>query len=600
MTKAGTYSKETMSHYPVPPRRSPATRSIQLTSYTEDTSPVDYICALERTAGRIQRAAVQLQNPRQAEQAASPPLAHYPPSYSNNNQPAAAWTLKLEFTTPEAASTAYAAVAESITTNSTSSPVTSPYPMVPGGFVTAERLSCFVLEDGDIFVNPRDLTNIARGDWSAPTHHAQSGSLSSNSLAPTQSLPIAAPVGAQPSTRYSRGDVLNSASPSTTAYSTLRTGNSSTLYSQMNNGMALGLGYEGGHVRAYSFSSEDGGYTSSSSSLVSSTTASSNERTSPYLSHLRSASSSLDTGFGGPYGHIGYTVGNSGRFAMGDRGVSIQTPGVLDDFDALALSMSNLDVATPIAGTNKQPAPWQLDIDLDRDEPRRKETLKPAPTPIVSAEEKDSVNQPATTTTFASRSAVASYSGALRKSLPNETTNKNSPVVNVSKTSTVAHHHHHHSDARSESSSTTTHTKHSTSSSSSTKSRLANTAHHSNSSPGARNNASHPSSGTHHRKAPRQDKRLYATDPHQGPRPTDWMLSPETLASREARDARFAEIVKLGLAKGRTKAGWAQARRPGKRDRDAAKAKLREMEEEKERERLRALLGEDEKKLTTA
>jgi len=30
-------------------------------------------------------------------------------------------------------------------------------------------------------------------------------------------------------------------------------------------------------------------------------------------------------------------------------------------------------------------------------------------------------------------------------------------------------------------------------------------------------------------------------------------------------------MVSLGLAKGRTKAGWAQARRPGKRDRDAAK-----------------------------
>jgi hypothetical protein len=70
------------------------------------------------------------------------------------------------------------------------------------------------------------------------------------------------------------------------------------------------------------------------------------------------------------------------------------------------------------------------------------------------------------------------------------------------------------------------------------------------------------------------------------------MLSEETLKTREARDARFMQVVALGLAPGRTKAGWAQARRPGKRDRDAAKAKLREMEEEKERERLKALLGE--------
>jgi hypothetical protein len=90
-----------------------------------------------------------------------------------------------------------------------------------------------------------------------------------------------------------------------------------------------------------------------------------------------------------------------------------------------------------------------------------------------------------------------------------------------------------------------------------------------------------------------QDKRLYATDPHKGPRPTDWMLSDETLKSRAVRDARFMQIVSAGLAHGRTKAGWTQARRPGKRDRDAAKAKLREMEEEKERERLRQLLGED-------
>jgi hypothetical protein len=90
-----------------------------------------------------------------------------------------------------------------------------------------------------------------------------------------------------------------------------------------------------------------------------------------------------------------------------------------------------------------------------------------------------------------------------------------------------------------------------------------------------------------------QDKRLYVTDPHKGPRPTDWMLSEETLKSRAARDARFMQIVATGLAPGRTKAGWTQARRPGKRDRDAAKAKMREMEEEKERERLRQLLGED-------
>ena len=57
---------------------------------------------------------------------------------------------------------------------------------------------------------------------------------------------------------------------------------------------------------------------------------------------------------------------------------------------------------------------------------------------------------------------------------------------------------------------------------------------------------------------------------------TDWMLSPETLASRPAKDVKFAHLVSLGLAKGRTKAGWAQARRPGKRDRDAAKKKLTE------------------------
>jgi hypothetical protein len=52
------------------------------------------------------------------------------------------------------------------------------------------------------------------------------------------------------------------------------------------------------------------------------------------------------------------------------------------------------------------------------------------------------------------------------------------------------------------------------------------------------------------------------------------MLSPETLAARPAKDAKFAQMVSLGLAKGRTKAGWAQARRPGKRDRDAAKRRL--------------------------
>jgi hypothetical protein len=71
-----------------------------------------------------------------------------------------------------------------------------------------------------------------------------------------------------------------------------------------------------------------------------------------------------------------------------------------------------------------------------------------------------------------------------------------------------------------------------------------------------------------------ENQKVYAFDPHRGPRSTDWMLSPETLAARPAKDAKFAHMVQLGLAKGRTKAGWAQARRPGKRDRDAAKKKL--------------------------
>ncbi len=71
-----------------------------------------------------------------------------------------------------------------------------------------------------------------------------------------------------------------------------------------------------------------------------------------------------------------------------------------------------------------------------------------------------------------------------------------------------------------------------------------------------------------------ENQKTYAFDPHRGPRSTDWMLSSETLSARPAKDAKFAHMVALGLAKGRTKAGWAQARRPGKRDRDAAKKKL--------------------------
>ena len=73
-----------------------------------------------------------------------------------------------------------------------------------------------------------------------------------------------------------------------------------------------------------------------------------------------------------------------------------------------------------------------------------------------------------------------------------------------------------------------------------------------------------------------ENQKTFAYDPHRGPRSTDWMLSPETLAARPSKDAKFAHMVALGLAKGRTKAGWAQARRPGKRDRDAAKRKLAE------------------------
>ena len=74
------------------------------------------------------------------------------------------------------------------------------------------------------------------------------------------------------------------------------------------------------------------------------------------------------------------------------------------------------------------------------------------------------------------------------------------------------------------------------------------------------------------KKKKKKKKKTYAFDPHRGPRSTDWMLSPETLAARPAKDAKFAHMV----AKGRTKAGWAQDRRPGNRDRDAAKKKLTE------------------------
>jgi len=84
-------------------------------------------------------------------------------------------------------------------------------------------------------------------------------------------------------------------------------------------------------------------------------------------------------------------------------------------------------------------------------------------------------------------------------------------------------------------------------------------------------------SSTHSLKSVSADnQKTYAFDPHRGPRSTDWMLSPETLAARPTKDAKFAQMVTLGLARGRTKAGWAQARRPGKRDRDAAKRKLAE------------------------
>ena len=84
--------------------------------------------------------------------------------------------------------------------------------------------------------------------------------------------------------------------------------------------------------------------------------------------------------------------------------------------------------------------------------------------------------------------------------------------------------------------------------------------------------SSHSHSHTH--KSAAENQKTYAFDPHRGPRSTDWMLSSETLAARPAKDAKFAHMVALGLAKGRTKAGWALARRPGKRDRDAAKRKL--------------------------
>jgi len=78
------------------------------------------------------------------------------------------------------------------------------------------------------------------------------------------------------------------------------------------------------------------------------------------------------------------------------------------------------------------------------------------------------------------------------------------------------------------------------------------------------------------------------------------MLSPETLAARPSKDAKFAQMVALGLASGRTKAGWAQARRPGKRDRDAAKRKLVEGMERRLAEVQVDELADDIKNMTVA
>lgn len=62
----------------------------------------------------------------------------------------------------------------------------------------------------------------------------------------------------------------------------------------------------------------------------------------------------------------------------------------------------------------------------------------------------------------------------------------------------------------------------------------------------------------------------YIADPLQGKRKWDLLLSPEALKAREERDARYREVVALGLSGGRTKRQWARARKPGKREREEA------------------------------
>ncbi|KAG8785020.1 hypothetical protein FRC15_002113 [Serendipita sp. 397] len=264
------------------------------------------------------------------------------------------------------------------------------------------------------------------------------------------------------------------------------------------------------------------------------------------------------------------------RMIIPDVAIHLPSDGTdgLDEFDQLALSMANFGVATPIVERTNANVPWHRERTIVAPIQKETETDK---TNVVSDatsyhhRQRPHANSPpqvlyshvaSNRNNSQSMSPPAPRHAATPLTTPMAMTNEmRLPRTSIS--------------SESSSGSSSGSDCHSTSNNSH------NDSHHSR--------QSSSSSRTHR---PRQDKRLYVVDPHMGPRPTDWMLSEETLKSRNARDAKFAQVVAMGLAKGRTKAQWAQARRPGKRDRDAAKQKLREMEEANERERLQALLEE--------
>lgn len=560
-------------------------KCLKITIYDGSESPMLFLRTLELVSGRIHRAAMQVRG--------KPFNGH--PHGQKSADSVVVFLLKVEFLTADSARKALASLLSKDASHGLAEKARQ---------VAAAALPSFALDEEDVLVDFRSL------------HDALGVIMRNGTPSPPTSEPVDKYRNCATAQRTIDGkwDVLSSPPLGPRVYRvSFLTVNAPHQAAGTTHPSSPGVLLNGKSMEIPEMSrpprcmSEDGSYSSSSApSAGSSTGSNSSVRNGSYIRHDDAFCSSEQNLF-----DLEYEAPNAMSLRMAD---------ILDDYEDLALEISKFDLITPT--NDRGDAPWRhystpsanwglTNASASKGDAEPQQYPRPRETTCgVSQMRKGEVYPPIQrpgitrdectprTNLLSPSFGVTTSPENLRRSTSSSSSNYGLPCSPPQ--SGVYHHRHHdhdHDERTSFASRTGQSPQHnrgsSYSSTATSQSRHSDYQSYDSKSTSSHSSTSTPSAKQRSSKKSNQDKRIYVTDPHKGPRPTDWMLSDETLKSRAARDARFMQIVAAGLAPGRTKAGWAQARRPGKRDRDAAKAKMRETEEEKERERLRRLLGED-------